>query len=93
MGVGSAAIQLAKVRGARVIGVAGASKQQSVADAGADLTLIRGSNLEVALGNDSVDVVIDLVGGEDWPDCPIFFGLLGAMRSLVQSRDPSFNLI
>ena len=69
-GVGSAAIQLAKVRGARVIGVAGASKQQSVADAGADLTLIRGSSLEVALGNDSVDVVIDLVGGEDWPELP-----------------------
>ncbi len=67
-GVGSAAIQLAKVRGARVIGVAGASKQQSVADAGADLTLIRGSSLEVALGNDAVDVVIDLVGGEDWPE-------------------------
>jgi NADPH:quinone reductase-like Zn-dependent oxidoreductase len=69
-GVGSAAIQLAKVRGARVIAVAGASKQQSVADAGADLTLVRGSSLEVALGNDSVDVVIDLVGGEDWPELP-----------------------
>jgi NADPH:quinone reductase-like Zn-dependent oxidoreductase len=67
-GVGSAAIQLAKVRGARVLAVAGASKQQSVADAGADLTLVRGSSLEVALGNDAVDVVIDLVGGEDWPE-------------------------
>lgn len=69
-GVGSAAIQLAKVRGARVIAVAGASKQQSVADAGADLTLVRGSSLEVALGHDAVDVVIDLVGGEDWPELP-----------------------
>ena len=69
-GVGSAAIQLAKVRGARVIAVAGASKQQSVEDVGADLTLVRGSSLEVALGNDSVDVVIDLVGGEDWPELP-----------------------
>lgn len=69
-GVGSAAIQLAKVRGARVIAVAGASKQQSVADVGADLTLVRGSSLEVALGHDSVDVVIDLVGGEDWPELP-----------------------
>jgi NADPH:quinone reductase-like Zn-dependent oxidoreductase len=69
-GVGSAAIQLAKVRGARVIAVAGASKQQSVADVGADLTLVRGSSLEVALGNDSVDVVIDLVGGKDWPELP-----------------------
>ena len=69
-GVGSAAIQLAKVRGARVIAVAGASKQQSVADVGADLTLVRGSSLEVALGHDAVDVVIDLVGGEDWPELP-----------------------
>jgi len=50
--------------------VAGASKQQSVADVGADLTLVRGSSLEVALGHDAVDVVIDLVGGEDWPELP-----------------------
>ena len=67
-GVGSAAIQLAKARGARVIAVAGAAKQQSVLNAGADQALVRGASLEAALGENSVDVVIDLVGGEDWPE-------------------------
>ena len=67
-GVGSAAIQLAKARGARVIAVAGGQKQQSVRDAGADQALARGASLEAALGENAVDVVIDLVGGEDWPE-------------------------
>ena len=67
-GVGSAAIQLAKVRGAHVIAVAGGKKQQSVLDAGADQALVRGASLEGVLGENAVDVVLDLVGGEDWPD-------------------------
>jgi NADPH:quinone reductase-like Zn-dependent oxidoreductase len=67
-GVGSAAIQLAKARGARVIAVAGDKKQQSVLDAGADQALVRGASLEAALGENAVDVVIDLVGGGDWPE-------------------------
>jgi NADPH:quinone reductase-like Zn-dependent oxidoreductase len=67
-GVGSAAIQLAKARGARVIAVAGDQKHQSVLDAGADLALFRGASLEAALGENSLDVVIDLVGGDDWPE-------------------------
>ena len=67
-GVGSAAIQLAKARGARVIAVAGGKKHQSVLDAGADQALIRGSSLEAALGENAVDVVIDLVGGPDWSE-------------------------
>jgi NADPH:quinone reductase-like Zn-dependent oxidoreductase len=67
-GVGSAAIQLAKARGAHVIAVAGHEKQQSVLNAGADQTLIRGDSLQTALGQNAVDVVIDLVGGPDWPE-------------------------
>jgi NADPH:quinone reductase-like Zn-dependent oxidoreductase len=67
-GVGSAAIQLAKARGASVIAVAGDAKQQSVLSAGADQALIRGGSLQDALGDNAVDVVIDLVGGENWPD-------------------------
>ena len=67
-GVGSAAIQLSKARGARVIAVAGDKKQQSVLDAGADQALVRGASLEAALGENGVDVVIDLVGGGDWPE-------------------------
>ena len=67
-GVGSAAIQLAKARGAHVIAVAGDEKRQSVLNAGADQTLIRGDSLQTALGQNAVDVVIDLVGGPDWPE-------------------------
>ena len=67
-GVGSAAIQLAKARGARVLAVAGDKKQQSVLDAGADQALVRGISLEASLGENAVDVVIDLVGGADWPE-------------------------
>ena len=67
-GVGSGAIQLAKARGARVIAVAGDKKQHSVLDAGADQALVRGDSLEAVLGENAVDVVIDLVGGEEWPE-------------------------
>ena len=67
-GVGSAALQLAKARGARVLAVAGESKHQSVLDAGAHEVLIRGSQLQDQLGDNAVDVVIDLVGGPDWPE-------------------------
>ena len=67
-GVGSAAIQLAKARGARVIAVAGGKKHQSVLEAGADQALVRGDSLEGALGENAVDIVIDLVGGENWSE-------------------------
>ena len=67
-GVGSAAIQLARARGARVIAVAGESKQQSVLDLGAAQALIRGRSVLAQLGENQVDVVIDLVGGAEWPE-------------------------
>ena len=67
-GVGSAAIQLAKARGARVMAVVGDKKQQSVLYAGADRALVRGDSLEAVLGENAVDVVIDLVGGDEWPE-------------------------
>ena len=66
-GVGSAAVQLAKRRGARVIGIASASKADEVRSAGADEVLDRDADLVQALGRNSVDVVIDLVGGDGWP--------------------------
>ena len=62
-GVGSAAVQLAKRRGARVIAVASASKAHKVMALGADNVIPRGSNTLAALGPKSVDVVIDLVAG------------------------------
>lgn len=66
-GVGSAAVQLAKRRGALVIAVAGTDKHAAVLALGADRVLERHVNLEQAVGRESVDVVIDLVGGAQWP--------------------------
>ena len=66
-GVGSAAVQLAKRRGAEVIALCAASKAEEVKALGADRTLDRGADLVAALGRGSVDVVIDMVGGPGWP--------------------------
>nr|WP_186175553.1 alcohol dehydrogenase family protein [Vibrio jasicida] len=66
-GVGSAAIQLAKARGATVIAITSPSKNEQVLDLGADEVVPRNTNLVEALGNNSVDVVIDLVAGDQWP--------------------------
>jgi NADPH:quinone reductase-like Zn-dependent oxidoreductase len=66
-GVGSAAIQLAKRRGAQVIAVAGADKLDDVKALGADQVIPRGADLVKALGRDSVQVVVDLVAGPQWP--------------------------
>ena len=66
-GVGSAAVQLARRRGARVYAVAGASKAAAVAALGADRVLHRDSDLVAVLGHESVSVVIDVVGGSQFP--------------------------
>jgi NADPH:quinone reductase-like Zn-dependent oxidoreductase len=63
-GVGSAAVQLAKRRGAQVIAVAGKDKIPQVEALGTDRVIPRGANLLEALGDESVDGVIDTVGGE-----------------------------
>ncbi len=66
-GVGSAAIQLAKARGATVIAITSASKRELVLELGADTVITRNDDLIETLGKNSVDVVIDLVAGEQWP--------------------------
>ncbi|WP_207923277.1 alcohol dehydrogenase family protein [Marinomonas flavescens] len=66
-GVGSAAVQLAKARGAHVIAITSASKRQALTDIGADQVVTREDDLVSVLGENSVDVVIDLVAGEQWP--------------------------
>ena len=71
-GVGSALIQLAKRRGARVVGLASASKHAVLAELGADALLPRNpSNLKAALeatiGRETVSVVADIVGGPYFP--------------------------
>jgi len=74
-GVGSAAVQLAKRRGAEVVAIAAAAKEDGVRALGADVVLPRESDPREALEAQSVDVVVDLVGGAHWPS------LLEVLRS------------
>ncbi|MEO0821462.1 MAG: alcohol dehydrogenase family protein [Pseudomonadota bacterium] len=66
-GVGSATVQLARARGARVVAVTSASKAGALTALGADATVERDADYKAALGRDSVDIVVDLVGGPAWP--------------------------
>lgn len=66
-GVGSAAVQLAKARGAKIAAITSASKRQQLLDLGADIIVDRNADLVEALGSNSVTVVIDLVAGPQWP--------------------------
>ncbi|WP_218044146.1 alcohol dehydrogenase family protein [Kiloniella majae] len=66
-GVGSAAIQLAKARGASVIAITSPSKADEILEIGADQVLGRDVNYAETLGANSVDVVIDLVAGDAFP--------------------------
>jgi NADPH:quinone reductase-like Zn-dependent oxidoreductase len=66
-GVGSAAVQLAKRRGAHVTALAGASKLEEVRALGADDVVDRNADLVASIGGNSIDVVVDLVAGEGWP--------------------------
>lgn len=67
-GVGSALIQLAKRRGATVVGLASESKHEVLKPLGADALLPREPEdlkqaLQQVIGQDSVTVVADIVGG------------------------------
>jgi NADPH:quinone reductase-like Zn-dependent oxidoreductase len=72
-GVGSAAVQLAKLRGAEVIALASASKAEAVGALGADRVIRRGDDLSETLRAESLSVIVDLVVGDDWTS---FLGLL-----------------
>jgi len=65
-GVGLAAVQLARRRGATVIAVCSPDKTDAVRRQGADQTVDRDA-VGATLGRESVDVVVDLVGGSRWP--------------------------
>ncbi|MEU1181934.1 alcohol dehydrogenase family protein [Streptomyces sp. NPDC005820] len=67
-GVGSANVQLARLRGARVVAVAGASKEAAVRELGADFFIPREEGdlagaVHRLVGERSVDVVADVTGG------------------------------
>ena len=69
-GVGSAAVQLAKARGAEVVAVTSLAKASSLRDLGADRIVERDADYVKELGSNSVDVVVDLVAGPKWPLLP-----------------------
>ncbi|NJC69870.1 zinc-binding dehydrogenase [Planosporangium thailandense] len=78
-GVGTALLQLAHIRGATVVAVASASKEQRIRSLGADHFIPRETDdLESAVrdicGDRGVDVVADVVGG------PAFGSLLKILR-------------
>ncbi|MEO1424071.1 MAG: alcohol dehydrogenase family protein [Pseudomonadota bacterium] len=72
-GVGSAAVQLARAHGARVIAFSSAARAESLRALGAAEVVDRSEDPLKALGRESVDVVIDLVAG---PGFPILLELL-----------------
>ena len=66
-GVGSAAVQLAKARGAYVLAVTRREKSEALCRMGADRALSRETDLVKVAGAGDIDVVVDLVAGENWP--------------------------
>ena len=71
-GVGSAILQLAKRRGATVVGLASKAKHATLTGLGADALLDRAPEdlpaaLEAAIGRRDVTVVADIVGGDYFP--------------------------
>ena len=66
-GVGSAAVQLARRRGAEITALASADKAEAVLALGAAQVLPRDADLEALFGQDHFDVVIDIVGGAGFP--------------------------
>jgi NADPH:quinone reductase-like Zn-dependent oxidoreductase len=67
-GVGSAAVQLAKRRGARITTIAASSKTAGLLELGADRVVPRGASLVASLGAESVDVVVDVAAGPTFPE-------------------------
>jgi len=73
-GVGSAAVQLAKRRGARVTAIAASSKADAVRALGAERVIDRDDDAVALLGEESIDLVVDNVAG------PHFGAMLKLLR-------------
>jgi NADPH:quinone reductase-like Zn-dependent oxidoreductase len=73
-GVGSAVVQLAVRRGARVTAIAGKQKMAQVRSIGADRVIARDDDVVAALGEEAVHVVVDNVAG------PAFPGMLKVLK-------------
>ena len=66
-GVGSAVIQLAKLRGAYVTAQCSSFKHDEIRKIGADVVIDRNTKLIKEFGKNKFDIVIDLVAGSNWP--------------------------
>lgn len=80
-GVGSALVQLACLRGCRVVAMVGAGKEERARELGASAVLTRSADDDIvaslrAFGIEAADVVCDVVGGE------MFSKLLALLRPL-----------
>lgn len=69
-GVGTAAVQLTKLRGAEVTAVASEHKAAALEALGADSVIPRGTDLMNALGPNSLTAIVDLVGGDQFRMLP-----------------------
>lgn len=67
-GVGSAALQLVKRRNAKAIAICSKDKMERLSEIGADQVLTRGENIKDILGENTVDVVLDVVAGSQWAE-------------------------
>jgi NADPH:quinone reductase-like Zn-dependent oxidoreductase len=67
-GVGSAAVQLAKRRGAEIVAIAGKTKVDSVKSIGAHKVIERGATINDTVDANSIDLIVDLVAGPQWPE-------------------------
>lgn len=63
-GVGSALIQLSKIRGAKVIAIVSANKEAFARDVGADYVYRRDEQLASNLAQHQITVALDVVGGD-----------------------------
>ncbi|MGH3844094.1 MAG: zinc-binding dehydrogenase [Pseudonocardiaceae bacterium] len=91
-GVGHLAIQVAKTRGAHVIGTASTAKHDFLRSLGAD-ELIDYSTADFVHETGAVDVVLDLLGGADAPRSAavlgpggLIVGAIGGNLGLTQER-------
>ena len=66
-GVGSAAVQLASARGAAVTALTTTAKSAAVKQLGASEVVTRDRPLDKQVGSGTIDVVVDLVGGTQFP--------------------------
>ncbi len=69
-GVGSAAIQLACLRGARVVAVTSRDKADAVKQLGCETVLDRNDELLATLGESGIDLVVDNVAGPHFSVMP-----------------------